>query len=100
MITNIQDGHLDTFSSSKVYPQHHLSMHLVTLCQIKITIATIMIEYGDGDHLVTVGASLGHLISSALSSAVSAAITGPLNMMMIQCLVECLSVCHTRLDDP
>ena len=40
-------------------------------------------HHHDGDHLVTVGASLGHLISSALSSAISAAITGPLNMMKL-----------------
>ena len=41
---------------------------------------TLLNPYCIGDdHLVTVGASLGHLISSALSSAIRAAITGPLS---------------------
>ena len=35
-------------------------------------------------HLVTAGASLGHLTSSALSSAVSAAITGPWIVKFVQ----------------
>ena len=35
-------------------------------------------------HLVTAGASLGHLTSSALSSAVSAAITGPWIVKLVQ----------------
>ena len=35
-------------------------------------------------HLVTAGASLGHLTSSALSSAVRAAITGPWIVKFVQ----------------
>ena len=55
------------------------------MCTLGITSKIIVChEHQLLHHLVTAGASLGHLTSSALSSAVSAAITGPWIVKFVQ----------------